>query len=142
MRESEILNYAASTSDNDSSTTIHTSPPPSTPLCLSDLPIPPPPPMQALQMTSRYDVMRTGFSTYRNVMSHRNSTTDLGGRAARPRCFGRYSMSVSSLRGPEFGSPLMSRAEFTLAPPARSWRMPYRPVIKVARCRFEDVLIH
>lgn len=90
------------------------------PLFLSDLPIPPPPPMNELLMTSRFDF---GFRS-----------PDLNRSLARPRGFMRNSLAC--LR--DFGSPLMSRAEYSLA---RSWRMPQRPVIKVARCRLDIFFI-
>lgn len=142
MRDCEYseLNLTPPSTDESMGRTMDPSP-----LCLSDLPIPTPPPMHPLLMTSRYDLSSlsnisslstirslSGYSTFRG----RNSEFGTAGRAvARPRCFGRYSMSANSLRGPEFGSPMMARAEFNLAPQARSWRMPNRPVIKVATCR-------
>lgn len=92
-------------------------------LFLSDLPIPTPPPMSdLLNMTSRFDF---GFRS-----------PDLG-RLNRPRGFTRN--SFASLR--DFGSPLMSRAEYTLAATNnRNWRMPQRPVIKIARCRLANYI--
>ncbi|RZC42981.1 hypothetical protein BDFB_008152 [Asbolus verrucosus] len=109
---------------------------PQSPLCLPDLPLPTPPPMANIMVTSRFDLQTRGGCGYRRILSSRS--TDFGrspvlSRAAFGRSF--YGSLAENLGG----SPLPRHRTFEDSPLEDRGRSKYLSKDSVLSQEFEEV---